>query len=85
MNDIDNDMNRTKYLYVYHFSMDVSYIRKDVIAHVPPHWRDNVVEEVGSRWAGQVHFIITVITITIIIITCPYHLHDQILLIIIRV
>lgn len=26
---------------------------QDVIARVPPHWRDGVVEERGNRWAGQ--------------------------------
>jgi len=30
-----------------------NYDIDDIIAHVPPHWRDNVIEDVGSRWAGQ--------------------------------
>jgi len=25
----------------------------DVVNHVPPHWRDGVIEEQGNRWAGQ--------------------------------
>jgi hypothetical protein len=27
---------------------------QDVIANVPPHWKDGIKEEHGSRWAGQV-------------------------------
>jgi hypothetical protein len=26
---------------------------EDVIANVPPHWREGIIEESGSRWAGQ--------------------------------
>lgn len=26
---------------------------EQIIANVPPHWADGVVEEKGSRWAGQ--------------------------------
>ena len=29
------------------------YSVDDVIASVPPHWKDNIVEDTGSRWAGQ--------------------------------
>lgn len=30
-----------------------NYSVEDVINAVPPHWRDGVVEDKGSRWAGQ--------------------------------
>lgn len=30
-----------------------SYSTDDIINAVPPHWKDGVVEEHGSRWAGQ--------------------------------
>ena len=30
-----------------------NYTIDDVINNVPPHWRDGVTEEHGSRWAGQ--------------------------------
>ena len=30
-----------------------NYTVEDVINAVPPHWRDGVVEDQGSRWAGQ--------------------------------
>ena len=29
------------------------YTVEDVIANVPPHWHDNIVDRQGSRWAGQ--------------------------------
>jgi hypothetical protein len=29
------------------------YSVEDVIAAVPPHWREGIEEEHGSRWAGQ--------------------------------
>lgn len=28
-------------------------VDEDIIASVPPHWRDGITEEHGSRWAGQ--------------------------------
>ena len=30
-----------------------SFTVDDVIANVPPHWHDGIVEDHGSRWAGQ--------------------------------
>lgn len=30
-----------------------NYTVEDVINAVPPHWRDGVIEDKGSRWAGQ--------------------------------
>ena len=31
-----------------------NYQVHDVIERVPPHWNEGVIEERGSRWAGQV-------------------------------
>ena len=36
-------------MYVLYFNA-----KQDVIANVPPHWRDGVIEDTGSRWSGQV-------------------------------
>lgn len=30
------------------------YWMQDVIANVPPHWNEGILEDHGSRWAGQV-------------------------------
>lgn len=30
-----------------------SFTNEDVINAVPPHWKDGIVEDTGSRWAGQ--------------------------------
>ena len=33
----------------------ISLLRvQDVIANVPPHWNEGLIEDEGSRWAGQV-------------------------------
>lgn len=29
-------------------------VLQEVIAHVPPHWKDGLVREHGERWAGAV-------------------------------
>lgn len=31
---------------------------EDVIASVPPHWMEGVVEDHGSRWVGQVQLVL---------------------------
>lgn len=43
-------------IFVHYRPVDESvwnYNIDDVIANVPPHWRRGVIEESGSRWAGQ--------------------------------
>eukprot|EP01038_Epipyxis_sp_PR26KG_P012556 gene12556-16840_t len=30
-----------------------NYTTEDIIAHVPPHWNEGILEDHGSRWAGQ--------------------------------
>lgn len=43
-------------VFVHYQPVDTSiwnYGMEDVIASVPPHWGDNVIEPKGSRWSGQ--------------------------------
>ena len=43
----------------YHSSSVVlPFLLQDVIAAVPPHWNEGLKEDHGSRWAGQVLYIL---------------------------
>ena len=58
------------------FILFITFDLKDVIAHVPPHWRDNVIEDAGSRWAGQVDIIVpSSPPLLLLLSAASYHYH----------
>ena len=49
------------------------YVEQQVIENVPPHWRDGLVEEKGSRWSGSVINTLVLVLILVLLVNLLFY------------